>query len=149
MKDKVVELLMYIMSEIQGEKRLAEIDMTDLESRGYTPVEIGQALSWLHENMQQVLESRSLAVPGSRGSRRVLHDAEKVVIPTEGQGYLIQLVELGLLDARDLETVIERAMLSGYEKLALEELREIIAGVLSSRERGPHRSFLNNEDTIH
>lgn len=149
MKDRVVELLVFIMSEIRDDKRLAEIDMNELENRGYTPAEISQALSWLHENMQQVLESRMVTTPGDRGSRRVLHDAEKVVIPTEGQGYLIQLVELGLLTARDLETVIERAMLSGYEKLALDELREIVAGVLSAREGGPHRSSLNNEDTIH
>jgi uncharacterized protein Smg (DUF494 family) len=149
MKEKVVELLIYIMSEMQADKQLAEIDMNDLRQRGYTPTEISQAISWLHDNMQNVMEASQLALRRGHGSRRVLHEAEKVVIPTEGQGYLIQLVELGLLDDRDLETVIERAMLAGFERLSMADLRDIVGGVLASRERGPHRFFMNNEDTIH
>jgi len=148
MKDKVVELLIILMSEIRAEKQLAEIDTSDLQERGYTQSEISQALSWLHDHMQHGPEAKTVAQTG-QGSRRILHEAEKGVIPTEGQGYLIQLVELGLLGDRDLETVIERAMLSGYDRLTLDELREIVAGVLSTREHGPNRMFLNNEDTIH
>ena len=70
----------------------------------------------------------------------------------EAQGYLIQLAELGLLDDRDMETVIERAMISGYE-------RAVGAGgpgdrgrcpVFPERPAGPSgHSMLNNEDTIH
>ena len=148
MKEKVVELLILLMSEIRADKQLAEIDMSDLQDRGYTQSEISQALSWLHDHMQRGPEAKTVAQKG-QGSRRVLHEAEKGVIPTEGQGYLIQLVELGLLGDRDLETVIERAMLSGYERVTLGELREIVAGVLSAREHGPNRMYLNNEDTIH
>ena len=148
MKEKVVELLIILMSEIRADKQLAEIDMSDLQDRGFSPSEISQALSWLHDHLPQGTGSTAIA-PRGEGSRRVLHDAEKGVIPTEGQGYLIQLVELGLLGDRDLETVIERAMLSGYERLTLEEIREIVAGVLSAREQGPNRMYLNNEDTIH
>jgi len=148
MKEKVVELLILLMSELRGEKPLAEVDMSELQDRGYTSSEITQALSWLHDHMQQGIEPTTVASKG-QGSRRILHEAEKGVIPTEGQGYLIQLIELGLLGDRDLETVIERAMLSGYERVTLDELREIVAGVLSAREHGPNRMYLNNEDTIH
>jgi uncharacterized protein Smg (DUF494 family) len=148
MKERVVELLILLMSELRGDKQLVEVDMSELQERGYTSSEITQALSWLHDHLQQGSESTTVASKG-QGSRRVLHEAEKGVIPTEGQGYLIQLVELGLLGDRDLETVIERAMLSGYERVTLDELREIVAGVLSAREQGPNRMYLNNEDTIH
>lgn len=148
MKERVVELLILLMSELRGDKQLVEVDMSELQERGYTSSEITQALSWLHDHLQQGSETTTVASKG-QGSRRVLHEAEKGVIPTEGQGYLIQLVELGLLGDRDLETVIERAMLSGYERVTLDELREIVAGVLSAREQGPNRMYLNNEDTIH
>jgi uncharacterized protein Smg (DUF494 family) len=148
MKDRVVELLVLLMSEIRADKQLAEIDMNDLQDRGFSASEISQALSWLQEHLPQGAETTTVA-PRTQGSRRILHDAEKGVLTTQGQGYLIQLVELGLLGERELETVIERAMLTGYERLTLEELREIVAGVLSAREQGPHRTFLNNEDTIH
>lgn len=152
MKEKVVEILVFIMSEIQGNKPLNEIDLTDLKDRGYTQSEINAAFTWLYENVQTVRTGAALPDRPSLGSRRVLHDAEKMVFSTAAQGYLIQLGELGLLDSKDLEMVIERAMVAGYEKLSVEEVREIVASVLFSKEGkypGSNHSMMNTEDTIH
>ena len=51
-----------------------------------------------------------------------------------------------------METVIERAMMAGYEKLTVTEIREIVASVLFARGGGDqagNRSMLNSGDTIH
>jgi uncharacterized protein Smg (DUF494 family) len=75
-----------------------------------------------------------------------------MVFSMEAQGYLIQLAELGLLDDRDLEAVIDRSMSSGYAGLTVQEVREVVAAVLFARERpsgSSGHSMLNNEDTIH
>ena len=58
----------------------------------------------------------------------------------------------GLLDEKDFETVIERAMMAGYEKLSVQELREIVASVLFARggdDASGNRSMLTSGDTIH
>lgn len=148
MKEKVVEILVLIMSEIQGNKRITDIDMQALQNKGYTPSEINAAISWIYDNMQ--LNDREHRIPSEArtGSRRVFHSAEKSVIPTEAQGYLLQLQELGLIDDRDLEMVIDRAMMSGYEKISIEELQEIVASVISAK--GGGKGFmLNMGDSIH
>lgn len=152
MKEKVVEILVHLMSEMQGKETLQDIDLTDLKNRGYTQSEINAALSWLSEHVQTP-GARSLR-PGEsvRGSRRVLHEVERAVFATSAQGYLIQLVELGLLDEHDLESVIDRAVLSGYERLSVAEVRDIVTAVLFAREggmRGSRHSPLTGEDTIH
>jgi uncharacterized protein Smg (DUF494 family) len=151
MKEKVVELLMYIMSEIQEDKRISDIDMKDLQSKGYTQSEISAAISWIYDNIELARHDRRPPVLPSEGSRRVFHDAEKAAISTEARGFLLQLSELGLLDARDLELVIERAMMSGYEKLTVPELQEIVAAVLSAKGGGAAgtTTMLNSGDTIH
>jgi uncharacterized protein Smg (DUF494 family) len=152
MKEKVVEILVYIMSEIQEEKRLNDIDLSDLKNRGYTQSEINAAVTWLYEHVQGFGTGGELPRSPSRGSRRVLHEAEKIAFSTTAQGYLIQLTELGLLDDKDLETVIERAMVAGYEKLSIAEVREIIAAVLFAKEGripGSTHSMLNSEESIH
>lgn len=152
MKEKVVEILVFLMSEIQENKRLQEIDLSDLKSRGYTQSEINAAVTWLYEHVQGLASSPEHATLPSRGSRRILHDAEKIAFSTPAQGYLIQVSELGLLDDKDLETVIERALVAGYERLSLAEVREIIASVLFAKEGrvpGSAHSLLNNEDSIH
>ena len=97
MKDKVVELLVFIMSEMQDNKRISDIDLTDLRTRGYTQSEISAAFSWICENFEVNQQRPSDALRPAAGSRRVLHDAEKAVLSTDSQGYLIQLNELGLL----------------------------------------------------
>jgi Smg protein len=151
MKEKVVELLMYIMSEIQENKRISDIDMKDLESKGYTQSEISAAISWIYDNVELARREGHAPVTPAEGSRRVFHDAEKAAISTEARGFLLQLNELGLLDARDMELVIERAMMSGYEKLTVPELQEMVAAVLFAKGGGAAGShtMLNSGDTIH
>ncbi|MEK9135753.1 MAG: DUF494 family protein, partial [Bacteroidota bacterium] len=133
MKERIVEILIYIMSEMQANKGLADIDVGDLKNKGYTQSEISAAFSWLYDNMK--LNEVTIGRTGtpSEGSRRVLHDVEKQVLSTEAQGYLIQLRELSLLDDKDLEIVIERAIMSGFEKITPEELQEIVASVLTAK----------------
>ena len=52
MKEKVIEILVYIMSEVQENKRLSDIDLGDLKSQGYTQSEISAAFSWLYDTMR-------------------------------------------------------------------------------------------------
>ncbi len=148
MKEKIVEILIYLMSEIRDNKRVADIDLGGLARKGYTQTEISAALSWLYESMN-VTESGTRVSESHPGSWRVLHEAEKQVIGTEAFGYLVQLRALGILDDTDLETVIERAMMSGYEKLSFDEVREIAGSVILSHPvSGTTRSMLNSKDTI-
>lgn len=152
MKDRVVEILVFLMSEMRDDKQLHEIDLAPLRDRGYTTSEISQAFSFLYESLGSGHGETITSARARKGSRRILHEAERMLFSLEAQGYLIQLAELGLLDERDTETVIERALGSGYAGLSVQEVREIVAIVLSSRERPAGlsgHSMLNNEDTIH
>jgi uncharacterized protein Smg (DUF494 family) len=152
MKEKVVEILIYLMTAIHDNKRLNEIDLDDLRKRGYTQTEISAAFSWLHENMPSTRSKPESSGHAGGSSRRVFHEAERMVLTNEGQGYLIQLSELGILTQHDLETVIERAMLSGYEQLSVIEIKELVASVLFARDPGGEyggRTMLNSGDTIH
>jgi Smg protein len=152
MKEKVVEILIYIMSEIHENKMLSEIDISDLQTRGYTQSEISAAFSWLYDNLFLKEGGSTLRARSTKGSWRVLHEAEKFIVSTECQGYLIQLRELGLLDDFDLENVIERAMISGTERLSLADIQGIVASVLlakSGGNDGPIRPMLDSGDTVH
>ncbi len=152
MKERIVEILIHIMSEMQSKKDIAEIDVADLKNRGYTQSEISAAFSWLYDTMRMNEVGMTRESIPVEGSRRVLHDVEKQMLSTEAQGYLIQLCELGLLDDRDIELVIERVVVSGFEKLTPAELQEFVAHVLLAKAgNGPdaNRSALYNRDTIH
>lgn len=152
MKERIVEILVYIMSEMQSNKGIGDIDVGDLRDRGYTQSEISAAFSWLYDNVKLNETGMTRQSAPVEGSRRVLHEVEKLMLSTEAQGYLIQLCELGLLDDRDLEIVIEKAIMAGVEKLSPLELQEVVASVLLSKSGSTpdaNRSALYNRDTIH
>ena len=151
MKDRVVEILVFLMSEIQENTPLHEVDLSQLRDRGYTTSEISAAFSWLYENSADEPQTIRQGRAGT-GSRRLFHDAEKEILSTAAQGYMIQLHELGLIGDREMEVILERAMASGYAGLTVPEIRDIVATVLFSGDRpagGGGHSMLNNEDTIH
>ena len=152
MKEKVFEILVYLMSEIQENKALHEIDLDDLQTRGYTQSEISAAFSWIVEHVSAE-DDVQLPLRGTgQGSRRVLHTAEKLMLTTESQGYLIQLTELGLLDDAGVEWVIDRAMASGHEQITVAELKQIAEAVVFGGDRRGSESgptILDLGDTIH
>ena len=152
MKERIVDILVYLMSEMQENKQLSDIDLGALRTQGYTQSEISDAFTWLYDMFQEWYPSPGRPAEASRGSRRVLHEAEKLMFSTESQGYLILLAELGLLDDRDIEIVIERAMIGGYERLTVGEVRQLVASVLSGKRHGGHATgsmLPGGEDLIH
>jgi uncharacterized protein Smg (DUF494 family) len=152
MKEKVVELLTLLLSEMGRTLPPKEIDWGDLKNRGYSQSEINAAVTWLSEHTGSVERGSASSTWIHAGSRRVLHEVERTVLSTDAQGELIQLSELGLLDDRDREAVLERAVVSGYENISVGELRELVAAVLFAREGkalGAHPSGLTSEDTVH
>jgi uncharacterized protein Smg (DUF494 family) len=94
MKEKIVEIIAYLMSELRNNTPLNEIDLTVLTNSGYTPTEISTAFSWLYEKVE-VAENFSAEVSRrSIYSHRVLHEAERLVITPDAYGYLLQLREI-------------------------------------------------------
>jgi len=150
MKEKVVEILVYIMTEMQTDKPLGEIDLSDLKDRGYTQSEISTAFSWIHDHFTEGGgQVRRVGRPAAT-SRRMLHEAEKSMLSVEAQGFLIHLRELGLLHDGELETVIERVMMSGYERLTVPEIQSLAASVILARGgEGGYRAMLNSGESIH
>ncbi len=150
MNERVVEILVYIMNEMRGEKAAPnhlEIISRDLQQRGYTENEISSAFSWLYERYQneneEVVRHTGATLPGSF---RLLHDFERIVITPEGYGYLLQLKHLGILNDAEVELVIERAMTLGATRLSEEAIKSLVASTLLDFAGANDGSFFVLED---
>ena len=146
MNERVVEILVYIISEIRDKKQAAaKLDVLshDLLQRGYTENEISSAFTWLFDrykvDFEELLRHRD---PASNHSFRILHDLERMVISPAAQGHLLQLRALGLLDDADIEGVIERAMMTGSPRIDENEIKSIVASMLFNPQGLPEGSFL-------
>ena len=150
MNERVVEILVYIMNEMRGEKAAPdhlELLSRDLLQRGYTENEISSAFSWLYERYQNENEELVRHTgPTLPGTFRVLHDLERIVIAPEGYGYLLQLKHLSILNDAEIEQVIERAMMLGATRLPEEAIKSLVASTLFNLEGMNDGAFFVFED---
>lgn len=151
MYERVVEIIMFLVNELESNKQLSDVDVSVLSKNGYTQSEISTAFSWLFERMNIGQRMADEAEAGE-ASHRILHDVEKMVISPEAFGYLLQARQFRILSNRDLETIIERVMAAGFSTVGVPEMKSFIAGMLFDTE-GQHsaggRISWNNNDTIH
>ncbi|HWP82655.1 MAG TPA: DUF494 family protein [Bacteroidota bacterium] len=151
MHERIVEIILFLVSELKSNKQLSEIDVSFLSKSGYTASEISSAFSWIFERMtvgQSIVHQKGQ----SESSFRVLHDAERMVITPEAYGYLLQWRQLGLLTNDEIESIIERIMAAGFSVVGEEEMKSFLAGHLfehDSRQGIGGRISLSGQDTIH
>ncbi|HTP79635.1 MAG TPA: DUF494 family protein [Bacteroidota bacterium] len=150
MHERIVEIIVYLVGELNSSKQLSEVDVASLTRDGYTQTEISTAFSWVFE---RISAGQQLVTPtqARSDSHRVLNDVEKMVISTESFGYLLQCHQLGLLTNNDIESIVERIMAAGFSLVGLAEIKSFVAGVLfdSDNPSGSGRISLSGNDSIH
>ena len=155
MNERVVEILVFIMNQIRGNKaNLSKLDLIsrDLLSKGYSQNEISSAFSWLFEKIRNNFQEILINTDESHEfSFRILHDLETMIISPQAFGYLLQLKELGIFDDLDIEQAIERAMLLGTGTIDSEEMKAIAAYILAQQSSGGNGSYFveNNSPLVH
>ncbi len=165
-RDRIIEIIFFLLKEIRENTPLTEIDLKPLSSRGFSDIEISTAFSWLIDkfSMGQGEDPLVLHVPSERKSMldpskqkgdagfRVYHDVERSVITPEARGFMLQMVELGLINDSDQEFLIDRIMLSGIPSASLEDVKELVSNVIfhfDSPMAPQGRIMLNGSDRVH
>lgn len=134
MHERIVELLVMLMAQLQTRTHMADLDVSGLSGQGYSQSEISTAVSFLFDRYQGKPNVASAEMAGTR-SIRVLHPIERSIIQPDGFGLVIQCYHFGLLTASDVESVIERIMLSGIGTAGVEEVKSAIAALLFELDR--------------
>ncbi|MCK5328958.1 MAG: DUF494 family protein [Candidatus Latescibacteria bacterium] len=139
MQERVLEVLVYLIGEFnqqQGSLNNINALSQGLVGLGYTENEINMAFSWLAERLraQSTEISSDEGMDEGTSGHRMLHDVERLILTPKAYGYLIQLKELGLIDAFQMEAIIERAMLMGSKNLTEEDIKALAASVLFESE---------------
>ncbi len=153
MQERIVEILMYVLSEARkNNKPVKDIDTSQLEQKGYTTAEINFAFSWLFDRLSSAADLSGGIEPVSPQSFRVLHNIEKLILSNEAYGYLIQLRELNIISDLELEAIIERSIMAGFDQIDVAGIQSVVAAVLfdadhSETNRGG--MIIQSNNTIH
>ena len=149
MNERIIEIILYLINQIQKDTPFESLDVRGLDSDGYTQAEIGAAFSWIAD---RAVFSGTLSPVRTHQSFRVLHDSERRLFRPEAYGYLLLLTQIGLLDDIDFEMVVNRAQIAALQPLALDDIKEMVGALLAESgdlSFGGSRLMLNPHDTVH
>ena len=93
MNERIIDIILYLVTQIRQKTPIEQIDIKRLVSDGYTDAEIGAAFSWLADRTDYG-QYDPLTRP--RTTFRVLHESERMLFRQDAYGYMLQLVEIGL-----------------------------------------------------
>ena len=152
MQEKIVEILLHLITGIKEHKVIEESEINRLIEKGYTQTEISAAFSWLYDKVQfgeSLLSDNNEDICPK--SYRIFHDAEKMIFSPEARGYLMQCYELGLIDEWDMEYIIDKVVFSGFSKVTLSEIKSLVISTIfdfDDSDRIGSRVMLSSKDTI-
>ncbi len=152
MFERIIEIIVYVISELKQNKHISDIDVDQLHELGYTNSEISTAFSWLVDRMEFSDQMFLKDETTSDDSFRILHEAERELFTQEAVGELIQLHSLGILTNEHIESLIERALITGMDRIDSSGLKSFVAGMIFNAHpsaKSGNRILLRGNDTIH
>ena len=124
MTDRLTDILERLRERFEADAAPAEVEAY-LSSEGYDRRQIGEILGRLFPDLARASGAR--ATLGERsGAFRVLGPHERARFAPEAWGHLLSLSSAGVLDATELEHVIERALVHIDGRIALDDLRSLL-----------------------
>lgn len=148
MKETVLDVLMYLFENYQhGEFSDTENQDTlrdELTAAGFPVDEVNHAFSWLDGLDQQ--RQRPLLF-GPAGALRVYAREEQARLSAECRGFLLNLEQLGILDASSRELVIDRLM-AIEDEIDLERVKWVCLLVMINQPDGED-AFEHLEDLVY
>ncbi len=151
MFERIIEIIVYLLSELREKSDMSEIDLTKLKQLGYSNSEISAAFSWIVDRVEFSDELFKGELFPSDVSFRVIQGSEVDLFTKEAWGEMIQLQILGLIDNDQIETMIEKAMVSGNQDIDKGAIHQFVANHLrnpDNHSKFGSRFMLDGSETI-
>lgn len=152
MFERIIEIIVYVMSELKNDSDLSRVDIKKLQNLGYSTSEISTAFSWLVDKIEFSDDILNEDISYSKNSFRILHEAEEELFTEDAKGELIQFTMLGLINNQIIESIIERALMAGLpRKIDSKLLHNILATIIFNPEENTQfgsRVMLKGNDTV-
>ena len=127
MYERIIEIIVLVLSELIQNKKITDISIDELTSRGYTDEEITTAFGWLVERLEKSKNFIKLIQSHTDYSFRILSEEETNLFSKEAWGEVLNLHNLGILSNNNIETLIDWAAMIGIEDMTREQLKDYLA----------------------
>ncbi|MBN1885624.1 MAG: DUF494 family protein [Candidatus Krumholzibacteriota bacterium] len=140
MNERIKQIIAYIMDPESIELKDPAMLQSELEDLGYSHDEIDQAMTLIDIDSLRVSGGQEPEFPARA---RVFGEAERMILSTDAQGYLLRLYRLGWLSEANMSLVIENAGMEYSAPVTVSEVREVatryVADLPEESEETPSR----------
>ncbi len=130
----LLDVLLYLFENFFYDDPDAVRDRATLQAgliqAGFSPSEVAKAFDWLDALANQRAGFEPAREGEQPGSVRLYAEREAERLDAECRGFLMFLRDGGVLDAQQLECVIERAMALDLDEIDLDDLKWVVLMVL-------------------
>jgi Smg protein len=132
MPERIIEIIVYTMRRFQDEKKSGEkLDLTsELILKGYTESEINLSFSWIYNHLKKNSNDPNNLLDTEYIENFDYRDNENPILSDEAYGYLIQMIQLGILTENQVDQILEKALSSGDEYINTEKVKSLIVNIL-------------------
>lgn len=129
--DRILDILVFVLSEITEGEKIEEINIDRLIQKGYSEIEISAAISWLVDKVE--IDGSLLVFSKVRfrsKSFRILNSAEKQLFSPEAWSKILEYQELGLLTLEQVEFIIFRSSAMNTDLTTIEDVNSVVSKLL-------------------
>ena len=133
MNDKIIEILIQLLGHLKEH----DLDIDSLSefsdgliTHGYDEIEVAEAINWFFERINSRNVKSTEILEQKNESIRVLHDFERMNIPSEVFGYLAKLKSMSVITSAQMEKILDYYMVVGSSLLGDIDINDIVANVL-------------------
>jgi len=153
MPERIIEIIVFALSKLRNDLwRKDYSDLTnELISKGYTESEINLSFSWIYNHL-----TKSTSYNDEKGDLVYWDEPESNetfnnLLSDEAYFYLLQMVQLGILNDYQVEQIFEKALTSGNENVNADQVKSLVVNVLfdSDKNKSALSSYYFNRDNNH
>lgn len=132
MPERIIEIIVYAMRRFQDEKKSGDkLDLTsELISKGYTESEINLSFSWIYNHLKNNSTDTKKLFEADFVEDLEYNNNENPILSDEAYGYLLQMIQLGILTEYQVDQILEKALNSGDNNINTEKVKSFIVNIL-------------------
>ena len=132
MPERIIEIIVYAMRRFQDEKKSGDkLDLTsELVSNGYTESEINLSFSWIYNHLKNNTTDSKKLFEADFVEDLEYSNNENPILSDEAYGYLLQMIQLGILTEYQVDQILEKALNSGDNNINTEKVKSFIVNIL-------------------
>ncbi len=126
MPTRIIEILAKILEGLSNNSSLEEVNRSFMNSKHFDKKILGIAFSLIYDKILSRKKIGAKAKTETEKNIRMLSEDEKEILGIDNYNYLLHLINVGLLDYSNLESILEQIELFPENRITRKEINWII-----------------------